>query len=100
MGQVVSDVIQSTIGGGIDAFGRNVYGSGNYRVYGSSGTFVVPQGVGKVRVRVIGGGARGGLSGGGAGGICGGGAGAGERVVVRSSTADCSVRVHGYEEQA
>lgn len=99
MGQVVSDVIQSTIGGGIDAFGRNVYGSGNYRVYGSSGTFVVPQGVGKVRVRVIGGG--GGLSNpGGAGGICGGGAGAGERVVVRSSTADCSVRVHGYEEQA
>lgn len=25
-------------------------------------------------------------------------AGAGERVVVRSSTADCSVRVHGFEE--
>ena len=27
-------------------------------------------------------------------------AGAGERVIVRSSTADCSVRVHGYEEDA
>lgn len=27
-------------------------------------------------------------------------AGAGERVVVRSSTADCSVRVHGFEEDA
>ena len=27
-------------------------------------------------------------------------AGAGERVVVRSSTADCSVRVHGFEEVA
>lgn len=26
-------------------------------------------------------------------------AGAGERVVVRSSTADCSVRVHGFEEE-
>lgn len=27
-------------------------------------------------------------------------AGAGERVVVRSSTANCSVRVHGFEETA
>lgn len=27
-------------------------------------------------------------------------AGAGERVIVRSSSADCSVRVHGYEEDA
>ncbi|MBD3877433.1 hypothetical protein IEG05_19700 [Pseudomonas kunmingensis] len=27
-------------------------------------------------------------------------AGAGERVVVRSTTADCSVRVHGFEEVA
>ena len=27
-------------------------------------------------------------------------AGSGERVVVRSSTADCSVRVHGFEEVA
>jgi hypothetical protein len=27
-------------------------------------------------------------------------AGAGERVVVRSSTANCSVRVHGFEEAA
>lgn len=68
MGQVVSASVAT-------AKVTDVYGYGLFQVFTSSGTFVVPDGVTKVRARVTGGGGGGGATGGGSYKAMGGGGG-------------------------
>ena len=80
MGQVISGD-SSGLSNSFGVFGipalqrQDIFGSGRYRVFFSSGSFTVSANVSKLRVRCIGGGGAGGAGGYGAGGGGGGGGG-------------------------